>query len=89
MLWIRHGGSGQWPLVPVEDYHRARFRWLVMPYGEPVADLPENDRNEYVQRVHRRLRMLPEIDMREVWKEHVVFVDGEPLLVDYGLPEGG
>jgi hypothetical protein len=28
------------------------------------------------------------IDMREVWKAHLVLVDGEPLLADSGLPRG-
>lgn len=63
-IWVRHGAGGQWPLAPVEDYHRDRFRWLIMPYGEPVAQLPDDERNEYVGDVHGRLRMLPAIDMR-------------------------
>lgn len=86
---IRHGVGGQWPLVPVADYHRERFRWLVMPYGESITGLPDDETVEYERRVHERLRMLPAIDLREVWKAHVVLVDGEPLLADYGLPEGG
>lgn len=87
-VWVRHGVCGQWPLVPVEDYHREQFRWLVMPYGEPVPDRPDDEQVLYERRVHERLRMLPAIDMREVWKAHLVLVDGEPLLADYGLPEG-
>lgn len=89
MRWLRHGVCGQWPLVPVEDYHREGFRWLAMPYGDPVKELPKDERSEHVRQVHGRLQMLPSIDMREVWDAHVVLVDNEPLLADYGLPEGG
>lgn len=88
MLWARHGTSGDWPLVPVEDHDADRFSWLVMPYGDPVAALPEDERESHVERVRTKIRFLPAFDMRELTASNLVVVDGHALLADYGLPPG-
>lgn len=88
LLWSRHGESGDWPLVPVVDYEPDRFSWLVMPYGEPISDLPERKQQENLDRVRSQLRFLPDFDMREVFESNIVLIDESPLIADYGLPEG-
>ncbi|MFB6140894.1 MAG: hypothetical protein ABEJ26_10715 [Halosimplex sp.] len=88
LIWGRHGRGGDWPLVPVADYEPERFSWLVMPRGDPLAERPEVERDERLRRVRSRVRFLEPFDMRELFAANVVLVDGEPLLADYGLPEG-
>lgn len=88
MLWTRHGESGEWPLVPVVDYERDRFAWLVMPYGEPISGRPEAEQESYLRRVRAQMRFLSTFDMRELFEANVVLIDGTPLVADYGLPEG-
>lgn len=87
-LWTRHGEAGDWPLVPVADYERERFAWLAMPYGEPLSDRPEAEREEWLRQVRSQLRFLPAFDMREVFAANIVLVDETPLVADYGLPDG-
>lgn len=88
LLWKRHGVAGDWPLLPVVDYHLDRFRWIVMPYGDPITERPKEECRELLRQVRGRLKMLPTFDIREVAKENVVLVDESPLLADYGLPDG-
>lgn len=87
LVWHRHGND-DWPLVPVTAYDTEQFAWLVMPYGEPITDRPEPERERLVEQVRSRIRFCPAFDMRELFADNVVRVDGEPLLADYGLPEG-
>lgn len=87
-LWKQHGVGSEWPLLPVVDHHHSRFRWVVMPYGSPLENRPEEETQEVLRRLRGELRLLPTFDFRELCKENVVVVDGESLLADYGLPEG-
>lgn len=88
LIWTRHGQSGEWPLVPVVDYERDRFAWLVMPYGESISERSEDERERFLRQVRARTRFLSAFDMRELSEANVVLVDGTPLVADYGLPEG-
>jgi hypothetical protein len=88
MLWTRHGESGEWLLVPVADYERDRFAWFAVPYGEPISERPEAERESNLRQVRARMRFFPAFDMRELSESNVVLVDGTPLVADYGLPEG-
>lgn len=87
VCWTRHGETGQWPLLPVTDHHE-RYRWLMMPYGKSLSDRSEDERSELVRQVQRRLVKLPEFDVREARAENIVLVEGEPLMADYGRPDG-
>lgn len=88
LLWTRHGESGDWPLVPVVDYERDRFAWLVMPYGEPISEYSESVQADFLRDVRTQIRFLPAFDMRELFESNIVLVDGVPLVADYGLPDG-
>lgn len=63
MRWLRHGDTARWPLVPVRDFHRDQYRWLVMPYGETITNNDESDQELMCQAVKNRLRMLPDFDV--------------------------
>lgn len=88
MLWTRYGEGGEWPLVPVVDYERDRFAWLVMPYGEPISERPEEEQENHLRQVRNQMRFLSAFDMRELFESNIVLIDDTPLVADYGLPEG-
>lgn len=88
LLWKRHGEAGNWPLAPVVEYESERFAWLAMPYGEPLEELPETEQERSLQDVRSQVRFLPDFDMREVVHSNIVLIDDEPLIADYGLPDG-
>lgn len=87
VLWYRHGATGQWPLLPVEDYHPTRFRWIVMPYGESIPDPPGDELKTRLDGARSRLGMLP-IHIQELRADNFVVVDGDVLMADYGRPDG-
>lgn len=87
LVWHRHG-SDDWPLVPVTEHDTEHFSWLVMPYGEPINDRTDAEQEQLVERVRSQIRFCPAFDMRELFADNIVCVGGEPLLADYGLPEG-
>ena len=87
VIWHRHGTSSQWPLLPVEDYHPVRFRWLVMQYGEEIPEPPDDELKNRLQRVRSRLAMFP-IHTQELRIDNFVLVGGDLLMADYGRPDG-
>ena len=87
-FWFQHGSNTRWPLLPIVDYHRDRFRWIMTPYGESLTELPEDEQQPILRRIQNRLVMLTELDVREVRAENVVLVDEDPYLADYGRPPG-
>ncbi len=87
VLWHRHGVSGDWPLLPVPDHHRRRFRWLIMPYGEPLTDRPKEEGRALLERARAELAMLP-LNLQELRAENFVVIDNDPFLADYGRPDG-
>lgn len=87
LLWHRHGQTGDWPLLPVVDHHRRRFRWLVMPYGEPLTERPKDEGRAFLERARAELAMLP-LNLQELRADNFVVIDDEPFLADYGRPDG-
>lgn len=87
VLWHRHGISGDWPLLPVPDHHQRRFRWLIMPYGEPLTERPKEEGRPLLQRARAELAMFP-LNLQELRAENFVVIDDEPFLADYGRPDG-
>jgi hypothetical protein len=87
LIWHRHGQAGDWSLLPVVDHHQQRFRWLVMPYGDPLTDRPKDERRTFVQQARGELAMLP-FNLQEIRADNFIIIDDEPLLADYGRPDG-
>lgn len=87
LLWHRHGITGDWPLLPVADYHRRRFRWTVMPYGEPLTNRTEEEKREFLRRARAELAILP-LNLQELRADNFVVIENEPYLADYGRPDG-
>lgn len=87
LIWHRHGQAGDWPLAPVVDHHQLRFRWLMMPYGDPLTDRPKDEGRPLVQQARGELAMLP-FNLQEIRADNFIIIDDEPYLADYGRPDG-
>lgn len=87
-VWAHNGQNSEWPLLPVADYHRLRYRWLVMPYGTALESLPEEKRSELCHQLRARLRLFPQLNIQEVRADNAVLWQEQPYLADYGRPLG-
>lgn len=87
IIWHRHGAAGQWPLLPVEDYHPVRFRWIVMTYGDQISEPPKDEVKQALRKVRSRLAMFP-IHIQELRADNFVVVNGDLFMSDYGRPDG-
>lgn len=73
------------PINPVVDWNQYRHRWLVMPYGEPLPDVVNEEQAEkIIEFAKEELRKYEQIDDKELVSNNFIVRNGNVYLTDYG-----
>lgn len=72
------------PLLPVLDWQHTNPRWIVMPHGEQLDSIEEEEKQESVEYIKYSISHLDYIREEEIHSGNIVKWNGRVWLSDYG-----
>lgn len=74
------------PLLPIVNYQDLHYRWLVMPYGEPITDQPLARQLDLVAQLQTALDDITDLNTFDIHRNNIVRYQDAHYLADYGRP---
>lgn len=75
------------PLLPIVNYQDLSYRWLVMPYGEPITTYSLDRQLELVDQLQMELADVTDLNTFDVHRHNIVRYQDTHYLADYGRPQ--
>lgn len=86
-VWEGLDTPGDTPLLPIVNYQDLSYRWLVMPYGEPITSYSLDRQLELVDQLQSELGGVTDLNTFDVHRHNIVRYQDSHYLADYGRPQ--
>lgn len=86
IVWEGLASNTDVPLLPIVNYQKLSYRWLVVPYGEPITEYPLHQQLELVDQLRTELTDIINLNVFDVHRNNIIHYQDEHYLADYGRP---
>lgn len=85
-VWEALAAQDEVPLLPIENYQRLNYRWIVVPYGDPITGYPLHRQLDLVEQLQTELADVTYLNTFDIHRNNIVRYQDAHYLADYGRP---
>ncbi len=85
-VWEENIDENNIKLLPIQNFQNLSYRWLIMPYGEPITDYSLHEQLMLVEELQTELADLEYLNTFDIHRNNIVRYQDTYYLADYGRP---